>query len=73
VTRSTTRVLEVGLRALVLEHFEWNPATLYIEVLSARGFEVDVAALDRGDLLPDWRDYDVMVAMGGAMSVFEED
>ncbi|MDX6619052.1 MAG: hypothetical protein QOK36_1438 [Gaiellales bacterium] len=61
------------MRALVLEHFEWNPATLYLEVLSARGFEVDVATLDRGDPLPDWRDYDVMVAMGGAMSVFEED
>ena len=61
------------MRALVLEHLEWNPATVFTDLLAARGIEVDVAALDRGDRLPDWRSYGLIVAMGGAMSVFEED
>ena len=37
------------MRALVLEHVEVNPATLYREVLDARRIAVDVVRLDLGE------------------------
>ncbi len=60
------------MRALVLEHVEVNPATLYREVLDARRIAVDVVRLDLGEQLPPWRDYDLVVVMGGPMSAFDE-
>ena len=60
------------MRALVLEHTELNRATVFIDVLRARGFETVVVELDRGDELADWRQFDIVVAMGGPQSAFEE-
>ncbi len=60
------------MRALVFEHLDSNPVGIYADVLAARGIEVDVRRLLHGDAIPDWRQYDLMVAMGGGMSVFEE-
>src|SRR5207244_5621558 len=49
-----------------------DPIGIFGDVLEARGIEVDAVRLEQGEPLPDWRDYDLLVAMGGAMSVWEE-
>ncbi|MCJ7442423.1 MAG: AAA family ATPase, partial [Thermoanaerobaculaceae bacterium] len=46
---------------------------VYGDVLLGRGIEVDRVRLDLGEALPDWREYDLLVVMGGEMSVYEED
>jgi GMP synthase-like glutamine amidotransferase/tetratricopeptide (TPR) repeat protein len=61
------------MRALALEHLHSNPVGVYGEVLLDRGIEVDRVRLDLGEALPDWREYDLLVVMGGGMSVYEED
>src|SRR5262245_5827168 len=61
------------MRALVLEHLHSNPVGVYGDVLLGRGIEVHRVRLDLGEALPDWREYDLLVVMGGGMSVYEED
>jgi GMP synthase-like glutamine amidotransferase/tetratricopeptide (TPR) repeat protein len=61
------------MRALALEHLHSNPVGVYGDVLLDRGMEVNRVRLDLGEALPDWREYDLLVVMGGAMSVYEED
>src|SRR5439155_26189388 len=61
------------VRALALEHLRPDPVGIFGDVLEERGIEVDAVALEQGESLPDWRDYDLLVVMGGAMSVWEED
>ena len=50
-----------------------NSVGVYGDVLEDRGIEVERVRLDRGSALPDWREYDLLVVMGGGMSVYEED
>ena len=61
------------MRALAVEHLRSNPVDLYAEILEERGVEVDCARLDLGNPLPDWRGYDLMVVMGGAMSAYDDE
>ena len=61
------------MRALALEHLHSNPVGVYGDVLLDRGIEVHRVRLDLGEALPDWREYDLLVVMGGGMSVYEED
>src|SRR5262245_1596125 len=61
------------MRALALEHLHSNPVGVYGDVLLDRGIEVHRVRLDLGEALPDWREYDLLVVMGGPMSVYEED
>src|SRR5262249_44112352 len=61
------------MRALVLEHLHSNPVGVYGDVLLGRGIEVHRVRLDLGEALPGWREYDLLVVMGGGMSVYEED
>jgi GMP synthase-like glutamine amidotransferase len=61
------------VRALALEHLRADPVGIFGDVLVERGIEVDAVRLEQGERLPDWRDYDLLVVMGGAMSVWEED
>jgi GMP synthase-like glutamine amidotransferase len=42
-------------------------------VLLERGAAIHRVELDEGDPLPDWRGFDAVVAMGGPMSVNDED
>jgi GMP synthase-like glutamine amidotransferase/tetratricopeptide (TPR) repeat protein len=65
-------MLPVLMRALALEHLWSNQLGVYGEVLAERGIEVDVVRLDEGDVMPDWRGYDVLVVMGGPMSAYDE-
>lgn len=60
------------MRALALEHLHSNPIGVYGDVLEERGIGVDRVRLDQLEPLPDWRDYDLLVVMGGGMSVSEE-
>ena len=60
------------MRALALEHLHSNPIGVYGDILEERRISVDRVRLDHLEPLPDWRDYDLLVVMGGGMSVYEE-
>jgi GMP synthase (glutamine-hydrolysing) len=60
------------LRALVLQHIACEPPGLYEDVLLERGATIDRVELDEGERLPDWLGYDLIIAMGGPMSVNDD-
>jgi GMP synthase (glutamine-hydrolysing) len=57
---------------LVLQHAGCEPPGAYEDELLARRVPFTRVLLDEGEELPDWRAYDAIVAMGGAMSVNDE-
>jgi GMP synthase (glutamine-hydrolysing) len=59
-------------RATVLQHIRCEPPGLYAQMLTDRGIGIDVVELDEGDDLPRWREVDLVIAMGGPMSVNDE-
>ncbi len=61
------------MRVLVLQHIACEPPGVYEEVLRGRGAEIVRVELDEGEPLPDWRPFDLIVAMGGPQGVYEED
>src|SRR3982074_1773611 len=61
------------MRALAFEHLASDPIGVFGEVLNERGIEVDRVLLHEGEPVPDWRAYDVVVAMGAGVSVWQED
>jgi GMP synthase-like glutamine amidotransferase len=61
------------MRALVLQHIACEPPGVFEDVLLERGARIHRVELDEGEALPDWRDFDLIVAMGGPMSVNDED
>jgi GMP synthase (glutamine-hydrolysing) len=61
------------MRVLVLQHIACEPPGVYEDVLLERGAEIVRVELDEGDGLPDREAFDVIVAMGGPMSVNDED
>jgi GMP synthase (glutamine-hydrolysing) len=63
----------VALRALVLQHIACEPPGTYEDVLRERGVELVRVELDEGERLPDWREFDAIVAMGGPMSAVDDD
>jgi len=56
------------VKALVLQHIACEPPGVFEDVLRERGAELHRVELDGGDSLPDWHDFDAIVAMGGPMS-----
>jgi GMP synthase (glutamine-hydrolysing) len=60
------------MRALVLQHIACEPPGVYEDVLHERGAAIVRVELDEGEPLPDWRDFNAIVAMGGPMSVNDE-
>src|SRR4029077_13721859 len=60
------------LRALALEHWRSDAFAVYGDVLEERRIPVDRILVSEVASLPDWRDYDLIVAMGGPMGVYEE-
>lgn len=58
--------------ACVLQHISCEPLGEYEEVLESRGVKVAVTELDKGDAVPVLEDADLIVAMGGPMSVLDE-
>jgi GMP synthase (glutamine-hydrolysing) len=60
------------VRALVLQHIACEPPGVYEDVLVERGVEIARVELDEGDPLPTGETFDLIVAMGGPMSVNDE-
>jgi GMP synthase (glutamine-hydrolysing) len=60
------------MRALVLQHIACEPPGVFEDVLRERGHELVRVELDEGDPLPAGP-FDAIVAMGGPMSVNDED
>jgi GMP synthase (glutamine-hydrolysing) len=61
------------MQVLVLQHIACEPPGVFEDVLDERGVELDRVELDEGEALPDWRDFDAIVAMGGPMSANDDD
>jgi len=58
---------------LVLQHVACEPPGEFEDVLLERGGRIHRVELDEGEPLPDWNGFDAIVAMGGPMSVNDED
>jgi GMP synthase-like glutamine amidotransferase len=61
------------VKTLVLQHIACEPPGVYEDVLEERGAAIHRVELDEGEPLPDWRGFDAIVAMGGPMSVNDEE
>ena len=59
-------------RALVLQHIYCEPPGIYEDVLAEHEIGIVRVEIDEGAALPDWRDDDIIVTMGGPMSVNDE-
>jgi GMP synthase (glutamine-hydrolysing) len=57
---------------LVLQHIACEPPGVFEDVLHERGADLHRVELDEGEPVPDWREFDAIVAMGGPMSVNDE-
>jgi GMP synthase-like glutamine amidotransferase len=62
-----------GNRVLVLQHIACEPPGAFGDVLRERGAEIVPVELDEGAPLPDWREFDYILAMGGPMSVNDDE
>jgi GMP synthase (glutamine-hydrolysing) len=60
-------------RILLLQHIEDGPPDAYELELAAREVDVVKVRADRGEPVPDWRDFSGIVAMGGPMGAVEDD
>ncbi len=58
--------------ALVLQHIACEPPGEYEDVLVEHNVSIHRVELDEGEPLPEWRGFDLIVAMGGPMSVNDE-
>jgi GMP synthase (glutamine-hydrolysing) len=61
------------MEMLVLQHIACEPPGVYEDALGDRGATIHRVELDEGDRLPDWREFDAIVAMGGPMSANDEE
>ena len=60
------------MNVLVLQHIACEPPGVYEDVMRERGCSLHRVELDEGEILPDWREFDAIVAMGGPMSVNDD-
>ena len=58
---------------LVLQHIACEPPAAFEDELRGRGLDLVRVELDEGDPLPDWRDFDGTIVMGGPMGAYEEE
>jgi GMP synthase (glutamine-hydrolysing) len=61
------------MRVLVLQHIACEPPGVYEDVLRERGADIHRVELDENEPLPSWRDFDAIIAMGGPMSVNDDE
>ncbi len=59
-------------RAAVLQHIRCEPPGIFSGMLTDRGIAIETIELDEGGELPDWREVDLVLAMGGPMGVHDE-
>jgi GMP synthase-like glutamine amidotransferase len=62
-----------GPRLLLLQHIACEPPGAYEDELLDRGGALRRVMVDRGEPLPDWRDFDAIIAMGGPIGAYEDD
>ncbi len=60
------------MRVCCLQHIACEPPGVFEDVLLEGGAEIIRVELDEGDRLPEWRSADLVIAMGGPMSVNDE-
>jgi len=60
------------MRVLVLQHIACEHPGVFSEVMSERGVEQVAVQLDRGEPLPEWREFDAVLAMGGPMGAADD-
>ncbi len=60
------------MRVLVLQHIACEPPGVYEDVLRERGATIQRVELDEGEPLPDRREIDAIVCMGGPMSATDD-
>lgn len=60
------------MRVLVLQHIACEHPGAFSEVMDERGVEAVAVELDEGEALPDWREFDGVLVMGGPMGAYEE-
>jgi GMP synthase (glutamine-hydrolysing) len=61
-----------GPAILVLQHIACEPPGAYADVMRERGAELHTVELDEGDRLPDWREFDALLVMGGPMGACDD-
>jgi len=61
-----------GAAILVLQHIACEPPGAYEDVMLERGARLHRVELDEGEPLPDWREFDGMVVMGGPMGACDD-
>jgi GMP synthase-like glutamine amidotransferase len=57
---------------LVLQHIACEPPGAYEDVMRERRARLHRVELDEGDPLPDWREFDGLVVMGGPMGACDD-
>jgi GMP synthase (glutamine-hydrolysing) len=60
------------MRVLALQHIACEHPGVMTEVLLERGAEITPVELDRGEPLPERRDYDAVLVMGGPMGATDD-
>lgn len=60
------------MRVLVLQHIGCEHPGVFSEVMRERGVEQVAVELDEGEALPDWREFDAVLAMGGPMGAGDD-
>ncbi len=63
----------INAEILVLQHADCEPPGVYEDELRRRNIPIRRVLLDEQHALPDWRPYAAIVAMGGAMGVYDEE
>ena len=65
-------VTKRAVRVLVCQHIACEPPGVLEDVMRERGWNLLRVELDEGERLPDSRDFDAAVVMGGPMGAYEE-
>ena len=60
------------MKLVVVQHLFCESPGAYDIELDRRGVQREVVEIDTGDKLPDWNQFDGIIAMGGPMSVNDE-
>ncbi len=61
-----------GPAILVLQHIACEPPGAYADAMRVHDAELHAVELDEGEPLPDWREFDAMVVMGGPMGARDD-
>jgi GMP synthase (glutamine-hydrolysing) len=60
------------MRVLVLQHIACEHPGVFSDVMRERDVEAVAVELDEGEPLPDWREFDAVLAMGGPMGAGDD-